>query len=571
MLTNDTTSKEFHLTLRIGILLISALFFSSFLWLTYCSSDTLIILDLFYSNLFSYSLSLTLTPFSMLFRCLVSAITGIVFAYSYGYIGFYSNYKFFLITTLGFVLSMLMVINFTDIFMVILGWDGLGVISFFLIVYYNSVNSVYSGLLTILVNRVGDSLLVLAISFFSLTSSGYTSFHGHSYVPFFLLCILVLGLMTKSALFPFSPWLPAAISAPTPISSLVHSSTLVTAGLYLMLRFRTLLYTSPYLITLLCSCRIFTTFYAGLNSLVEQDLKKLVALSTLRHLGFIGLAVSAGLESLALFHLFTHALFKSLIFMSLGEVISSQSHYQDIRVLSAGILLTPESSRYIYISSLSLFGLPFVSGFYSKDIVLESVHFSSSVGSVLLLLVYINLIFTYAYTSRILIFCIRSVKTTPYLNFFGSSLHTSYLVFLRVSSILFGWAYLAVAFPHSIPLPVVPGARVLPVLLLFAVLYLSIFRSTQPSTPPPLLAASLGSMLFLSPINSNFSSVNLFFLTNFLTKTVEHGALNSVTLRFPFIVVSSGSSLIWHLLKSPLYMFMLSVLFLGILVCLLYI
>ena len=121
MLTNDTTSKEFHLTLRIGILLISALFFCSFLWLTYCSSDTLIILDLFYSNLFSYSLSLTLTPFSMLFRCLVSAITGIVFAYSYGYIGFYSNYKFFLITTLGFVLSMLMVINFTDIFMVILG------------------------------------------------------------------------------------------------------------------------------------------------------------------------------------------------------------------------------------------------------------------------------------------------------------------------------------------------------------------------------------------------------------------------------------------------------------------
>ena len=228
------------------------------------------------------------------------------------------------------------------------------------------------------------------------------------------------------------------MSAPTPISSLVHSSTLVTAGLYLMLRFRALLYTSPSVIRLLCACSIFTTFYAGLNSLVEQDLKKLVALSTLSHLGFIGLAVSAGFESLALFHLFTHALFKSLIFMSLGEVISSQSHYQDTRFLSSGILLSPESSRYIYMSSLSLFGLPFVRGFYSKDIVLESVHFSSSLGFILLLLVYTNLIFTYCYTSRILTFCVRSVKNTPYFNLFTPSSHTPYLVVLGLVRIIFG-------------------------------------------------------------------------------------------------------------------------------------
>jgi len=121
MLTNDTTSKRFHLTVRIGILLISILFLYLFLWFTYCSSDTFIILDFFYSNLFSYSLSLTLTPFSMIFSSLVSAITGIVFMYSYRYIGFYANYKFFLLTTFGFVVSILIVINFTDIFMVMLG------------------------------------------------------------------------------------------------------------------------------------------------------------------------------------------------------------------------------------------------------------------------------------------------------------------------------------------------------------------------------------------------------------------------------------------------------------------
>jgi len=121
MLTNDTTSKRFHLTVRIGILLISILFLYLFLWFTYCSSDTFIVLDFFYSNVFRYSLSLTLTPFSMIFSSLVSAITGIVFMYSYRYIGFYSNYKFFLLTTFGFVVSILIVINFTDMFIVMLG------------------------------------------------------------------------------------------------------------------------------------------------------------------------------------------------------------------------------------------------------------------------------------------------------------------------------------------------------------------------------------------------------------------------------------------------------------------
>ncbi len=197
-----------------------------------------------------------------------------------------------------------------------------------------------------------------------------------SVLPSMLSLVILLGLITKSALFPFSPWLPAAMSAPTPISSLVHSSTLVTAGLYLIVRFSAFLYSCPNCMIFLMLISIFTTFYAGLNSVVETDLKKLIALSTLSHLGFIGLAVSAGFDGLAVFHLFTHALFKSLVFISLGEIIGAQSHYQDIRFLRSGLILTPVSCSYIFISSLSLFGLPFVRGFYSKDIILESFHFS---------------------------------------------------------------------------------------------------------------------------------------------------------------------------------------------------
>lgn len=233
----------------------------------------------------------------------------------------------------------------------------------------------YSGLFTILINRVGDALLLISIALMFSSSVVGTSFSAYRVLNAnYVLVILVLGLITKSALFPFSPWLPAAMSAPTPISSLVHSSTLVTAGLYLMIRYSSALYCSPFFIELIIVVRIFTTLYAGLNSLVERDLKKLIALSTLRHLGFIGLAVASGLEFLAVFHLFTHALFKSLVFISIGEVIGTQSHYQDIRFLSAGVSLTPVSSSYIFVSSLRLFGLPFVRGFYSKDIILEFLH-----------------------------------------------------------------------------------------------------------------------------------------------------------------------------------------------------
>lgn len=257
-----------------------------------------------------------------------------------------------------------------------LGWDGLGVISFFLIVYYNSGNSVYSGFITMLLNRVGDSLLVISCAYMAFFNSVSFSCFTSAVANSLVLVFLILGLITKSALFPFSPWLPAAMSAPTPISSLVHSSTLVTAGLYLMIRFSNVIYTNPHLIHFLLTVSLFTTLYAGLNSVVECDLKKLIALSTLRHLGFIGLSISSGFDYLAVFHLFTHALFKSLVFMALGEVISSQSHYQDIRFLRRGLLLTPVSSSYIFISSLRLFGLPFVRGFYSKDYVLECFHSS---------------------------------------------------------------------------------------------------------------------------------------------------------------------------------------------------
>lgn len=219
-------------------------------------------------------------------------------------------------------------------------------------------------------------------------------------VPPFVSLFLIVTFITKSAIFPFSSWLPLAMAAPTPISALVHSSTLVTAGLYLMLRYSYVLYFHSSLVKFLLVVRLFTSFYAGMNAVFELDMKKLIALSTLSHLGFIGLAFRAGLPILAFFHLLVHALFKSLLFMTIGDIMINLNHSQDIRYLSSGIIYTPFSVLVIYVSLFNLLGLPSISGYFSKDLVLETINYRGS-GSLILFFLYFSVVFTYYYTYQL--------------------------------------------------------------------------------------------------------------------------------------------------------------------------
>jgi len=226
-------------------------------------------------------------------------------------------------------------------------------------------------------NRVGDSFFLCRLMLIFYFMPDFT-FFSSNISRTLVVIILVLTFMTKRALYPFSPWLPMAMAAPTPISALVHSSTLVTAGLYLMIRFSYLLYSSPDIIKYLFVARIFTSFYAGINTIFEVDLKKLIALSTLSHLGFIGMAFSIGILYLRFFHLLVHALFKSLLFMAIGDIMINLNHAQDARYLSGGYFITPFSVFLIRVSLLNLLGLPSLSGFFSKDLVLETMSYSNA-------------------------------------------------------------------------------------------------------------------------------------------------------------------------------------------------
>lgn len=210
--------------------------------------------------------------------------------------------------------------------------------------------------------------------------------------------LVAVAACTKSAQIPFSAWLPAAIAAPTPVSSLVHSSTLVTAGVYLVVRFSEVLRERRLLEPLLF-IGLLTTTMAGISAMGELDIKKIVALSTLSQLGLIVSSVGFGLAPLAFFHLLTHAYFKALLFISVGSIIHLSSDYQDLRKIRVRTESSSPTLAYSLVANLSLCGLPFSSGFYSKDLILETC-WSAEIPLVTLILYFTSVGLTVAYTTR---------------------------------------------------------------------------------------------------------------------------------------------------------------------------
>lgn len=254
---------------------------------------------------------------------------------------------------------------------ILLGWDGLGLVSYALVIYYQNEKSSAAGILTALSNRVGDAAILCGVGFmYFIGRFRFLFYSGGPSIPSATLLMAILAAITKSAQLPFSAWLPAAMAAPTPVRALVHSSTLVTAGVFLMVRFRGALDAAGYLGGLLWVGSL-TILMAGLGANFEFDLKKIIALSTLSQLGVIISAVGAGLPTLAFFHLLAHALFKALLFMCAGIIIHRCGDSQDIRGMGGMMYVLPVVSCLITVANLALCGAPFLTGFYSKDLILE--------------------------------------------------------------------------------------------------------------------------------------------------------------------------------------------------------
>merc|ERR1711970_189714 len=326
----------------------------------------------------SFSLGLGQTAFfvvdvrSIIFFSSLSIIRFCVSLWAFYYLDSLLCFRNFYSLVLCFILSMSGLIFAGNLISLLVFWDLLGFTSFYLVLYYRTRASVSGALLTGITNRLGDVLLLSFLCFYLIsgsTTTGCASF------------LLLLVGFTKSAQVPFSAWLPAAMVAPTPVSALVHSSTLVTAGVYLLYRFL------PLSLNFLLYIGILTSLVAGLAALVEVDIKKVIAFSTISQLGIMFISLGLGQRSLCSLLLNLHASYKALLFMAVGTMFHSSYGSQESRCVQLHSNIRPISNVTIMISCFSLCGLVFCSGSVSKKGIHCS-HFNSCISRVALFLFY---------------------------------------------------------------------------------------------------------------------------------------------------------------------------------------
>nr|AMM04648.1 NADH dehydrogenase subunit 5 [Folsomia candida] len=443
---------------------------------------------------------------SLSFTGLVMFISSMVLFYSIMYMEGDKFLTRFIFLVYFFVLSMVFMILSPNMISILLGWDGLGLVSYCLVIYYQNVKSANAGMITVLSNRVGDVAILLCISWllnFGSWNFFYSQFVYSYEVVSFMVILVILAAMTKSAQMPFSAWLPAAMAAPTPVSALVHSSTLVTAGVYLLIRFNYTLGINNFLLFI----GMLTMFMSGLGANFEMDLKKIIALSTLSQLGLMMTSLGLGFYEYAFFHLLTHAMFKSLLFLCAGVFIHSMGDTQDIRAMGGLMISCPVTSLYFIISSMALCGFPFLSGFFSSDMIIEF-FFQGKMNLIMGCLMVLSTLFTLTYSVRLLYFSFFNNMGNRYFLSLAESINMLIpMTFLIFMSVLAGGWLSVYLFPMNfIFLPLWLKLLVVTMIFSFFFIYFFLvdFKVMKKISSTSGLAYFLGSM-WLLPFISTFA------------------------------------------------------------------
>ena len=329
--------------------------------------------------------------------CVVTFVSLMVHIYTIGYMEEDEGYNRFFAYISLFTFSMLMLVMSNNMLQLFFGWEAVGLVSYLLIgFWFNKPTAIFANMKAFLVNRVGDFGFILGIGLIAAyagtlnygeafakasTLAGIT-FPGTEWMLITVICIcLFIGAMGKSAQFPLHVWLPDSMEGPTPISALIHAATMVTAGIFMVARMSPLFELSDTALSFILVIGAITALFMGFLGIIQNDIKRVVAYSTLSQLGYMTVALGASAYSVAVFHLMTHAFFKALLFLGAGSVIIGMHHNQDIRWMGGVRKYMPITWITSLIGSLALIGTPLFSGFYSKDSIIEAVHESHLWGA----------------------------------------------------------------------------------------------------------------------------------------------------------------------------------------------
>nr|ULD67129.1 NADH dehydrogenase subunit 5 [Trochus sp. n. CL-2022] len=491
----------------------------------------------------SMSFTLVLDPISMSFSNVVCLISGCVMLFSSSYMSHDIFLKRFTWLVMLFVLSMNLLVFIPSLPALLLGWDGLGIVSFALVIYYQNSKSLAAGMLTVLANRIGDVMILISIGILVLQGHWIITLMDDFYLRSWFGLTILIAAMTKSAQIPFSSWLPAAMAAPTPVSALVHSSTLVTAGVFLLIRFYPFLSTCLFFKPTLLFISVLTLLMAGIGANYENDLKKIIALSTLSQLGVMMLSLGLGKPMLALFHLYTHALFKALLFLCAGAIIHNSSNAQDIRMMGMISQQAPLTTTCMNVANLSLCGAPFLSGFYSKDLILETSLFEPT-SLLMVVLIFLATGMTAAYSFR-LAFCSLwgMVKSPTY--------HAKQEkdVYINIATLVLSFAAIGAGFffqniflSFGTEVLILPGFfKMLTILVILGGIFISsvLWEEDYMDKKMNKIKFFFSTMWFLAPISTQpLTKASMRFGTN-LMKSVDQGWLEILGGQGAFITTSN--------------------------------
>ena len=325
--------------------------------------------------------------------CVVTFVSLMVHIYTIGYMEEDDGYNRFFAYISLFTFSMLMLVMSNNLLQLFFGWEAVGLVSYLLIgFWFNKPSAIFANMKAFLVNRVGDFGFILGIGLIAAYTNtldygevfakagelGALSLPGTSWMLITVICIcLFIGAMGKSAQFPLHVWLPDSMEGPTPISALIHAATMVTAGIFMVARMSPLFELSDTALNFMLVIGAITALFMGFLGIIQNDIKRVIAYSTLSQLGYMTVALGASAYSPAVFHLMTHAFFKALLFLGAGSVIIGMHHNQDIRWMGGVRKYMPITWITFLLGSLALIGMPLFAGFYSKDSIIEAVHASN--------------------------------------------------------------------------------------------------------------------------------------------------------------------------------------------------